>query len=263
MKNRVVVLSLLCLLFSIGVIAQSPTNSEEQYQLGMKYYNGDGVKKNYKEAAKLFKMAAEQNHTLSQIALGMLYMTGGKGIKKDISSAELWFDKAANQGNALAQDYMGVIYEVEHKDPITAISYYKKAANQGNEHSKEALKRIPTNRVEQYSLGMKYYNGDGIKQDSKRTLYWMTQSANQNYDLAQCFLGAIYLGGNGIKRDISKSEYWARKAAEQGNPIAQDMMGFIYDVWKNNKYVAVQWYKKAAANGNEHSQVRLSELGVY
>ena len=41
-------------------IPEPEMSAEEQYQLGIKYYNGDGVFQDYTEAAKWYRLAAEQ-----------------------------------------------------------------------------------------------------------------------------------------------------------------------------------------------------------
>src|SRR5262249_36989748 len=55
--------------------------SDSDYQTGMKYYNGNGVEKNYSEAAKWFRKAAEQNDPRAQLALAACYFEGGQGVR--------------------------------------------------------------------------------------------------------------------------------------------------------------------------------------
>ncbi|GHT32760.1 hypothetical protein AGMMS49592_0010 [Endomicrobiia bacterium] len=43
--------------------------AEAQYNLGVMYYKGEGVKQDYKEAIKWFKKAAEQGHSGAKTAL--------------------------------------------------------------------------------------------------------------------------------------------------------------------------------------------------
>ena len=57
-----------------------------QYNLGICYYNGNGVTKNYTEAVKCFKKAAEQGYALAQHNLGACYYFG-HGVPKSISNA--------------------------------------------------------------------------------------------------------------------------------------------------------------------------------
>ena len=48
-------------------------NEGAQFNLGQMYYNGEGVPKDYKQAAQWYQKAAEQNHTQAQFLLGFLY----------------------------------------------------------------------------------------------------------------------------------------------------------------------------------------------
>lgn len=59
------------------------------------YFNGDGVKQDYKEAVKWYELAAanpnEWNHAALQLA--QCYREG-LGVKKDLEKAAEWYDKA-------------------------------------------------------------------------------------------------------------------------------------------------------------------------
>jgi TPR repeat protein len=50
-----------------------------------------------------YRMAAEQGDALAQYNLGLKY-ENGEGVKKDINEAENWLHKAARQGYKAAQD---------------------------------------------------------------------------------------------------------------------------------------------------------------
>jgi len=50
-----------------------------------------------------------------------------------------------------------------------------------------------------------YYQGQGVKQNTQRALYWYTKAAKLNNPKAQYNLGVIYFNGLGIKRDILKN----------------------------------------------------------
>lgn len=66
-------------------------------RLGMCYFEGEGVRKNYKEAASLFNEAALQGHGWAQNNLGRCYEEG-KGVKKDNDLAIRWYSQALNNG---------------------------------------------------------------------------------------------------------------------------------------------------------------------
>ena len=112
-----------------------------------KYYN-DGVKaynaKNYTEAVRLYRIAAEQGYADAQCNLGYCYERG-LGVEKDPKEAVKWYRKAAEQGFARAQYNLGLCYEYGtgvEKNPTEAVKWYRKAAEQGYERAKSALQRL-------------------------------------------------------------------------------------------------------------------------
>ena len=65
------------------------------------YRNGKGVLKDYKEAVKWYRKAAEQGDAMAQNNLGVRYATG-KGAPKDMTKAKYWINKAYEGGDAKA-----------------------------------------------------------------------------------------------------------------------------------------------------------------
>ena len=61
------------------------------------------------EAARLFRLAAEQGHATAQSNLAILYFNG-KGVPQDHAEAAYWSYLAAKQGYALAQYNLGTMY---------------------------------------------------------------------------------------------------------------------------------------------------------
>src|SRR6266403_1073611 len=80
---------------------------ESEYQLGVCYYNGDGVGKDFAKALNWFRKAAEQNYAPAQTYLGFCY-ANGQGVTKDEVEAVRWYRKATEQNYAPAQTYLGV-----------------------------------------------------------------------------------------------------------------------------------------------------------
>lgn len=80
-----------------------------QNNLGVCYQTGEGVEKNYAEAVKWYRKAADQNDALAQVNLAGCYAQG-IGVTKDLSEAYAWLSLAAltdpslsKQRDALAQ----------------------------------------------------------------------------------------------------------------------------------------------------------------
>ncbi len=83
--------------------------AEAQYNLGVRYYLGQGVPQDFTEAAKWYQKPAEQGLAYAQYKLGVMY-SNGRGVPKDDAEAVKWYEKAAEQGLAEAQYNLGVRY---------------------------------------------------------------------------------------------------------------------------------------------------------
>ncbi|MBP5590567.1 sel1 repeat family protein [bacterium] len=78
---------------------------ETLFAQGVRYYNGNGVARNYTEAFKCFLKAAEQGHVSSQFNVGIMYYNG-LGTNQNYAAAFMWFRRAAKQGHPEAKRMM-------------------------------------------------------------------------------------------------------------------------------------------------------------
>ena len=73
------------------------------------YHNGWGVPQDYKEAARLYRLAAEQGDADAQGNLGVMFERG-YGVPQDYKEAVNWYRLAAEQGYAIAQSNLANRY---------------------------------------------------------------------------------------------------------------------------------------------------------
>ena len=109
--------------------------------------------KDYPEAVRWYRKAAEQGNASAQFNLGLMYAEG-KGVAQDDREAVRWFRKAAEQGHAEAQNNLGNSYRTGlgvARDYREALRWYHKAAEQGHIDA-------------QYNLGAMYWLGIGVMQ---------------------------------------------------------------------------------------------------
>jgi len=83
-------------------------NRRAQYQLGLLYARGDGVRKNLIRARELLHKAAMQGHPKAQFYLGQMYLFGDGGEKDNIK-ATMWFWIATTLGDRFAKDSLRVM----------------------------------------------------------------------------------------------------------------------------------------------------------
>jgi len=222
-----------------------------QFQLGMTYLQGRGVKQNYAEASKWLRKAAEQGDAGAQHNLGIMYERG-VGVTQDFKEAAKWYRMAAEQGVADAQFNYGGMYlqgKGVPQDYAEAAIWIRKAAEQGKSTA-------------QFNLGVMYAKGNGVPQDYTEAVKWYWKAAEQDYYLAQTNLGAMYYRGNGVPQDYNEAAKWYRKAAELGDGIAQLNLGYMYAQGKGVHLDLIQsyfWFKKAASSLKGEKQEEASK----
>lgn len=84
-------------------------DSEAQYQLAILHKDGLGTARDDDEAARLYRMAADQELSAAQLGLGQMYAYG-QGVDYDAVEAVVWYRRAAEQGLAEAQVLLGMSY---------------------------------------------------------------------------------------------------------------------------------------------------------
>jgi len=101
-----------------------------QYQLALRYANGEGVPRDSEEAARWYRKAAEQGLAPAQYQLALRY-ANGDGVARDFEEAVKWYRRAAGQGVAFAQFNLGVRYangQGIERDPVLAYLWFSLAA---------------------------------------------------------------------------------------------------------------------------------------
>src|SRR6202521_2049432 len=73
-------------------------DADAQWQMGVRYHNGEGVPRDDAQAMQWFLRAAEQGHATAQATLGAYYWAG-RGVPQDSSKAYFWAALALAQGD--------------------------------------------------------------------------------------------------------------------------------------------------------------------
>ena len=119
-------------------------NAFAQLYLGVMYNNGEGVPQNFGAAGyiKWWRMSAEQGGTIAQYNLGGMY-EHGRGVQRDYVEAVKWYRMAADCG--LANVGMQARKHVSYKRSLYAehqggeILHYSKAAEQDEVRAQQTL----------------------------------------------------------------------------------------------------------------------------
>ena len=78
-------------------------NTDAQVALGKRYERGDGPIKDYLEAVKWYRAAAEQGDPMGQLNLGPMYLYG-RGVSENRRQAHIWCNLAASKLTGEDQD---------------------------------------------------------------------------------------------------------------------------------------------------------------
>jgi TPR repeat protein len=113
-------------------------NPDAQHLLGLMYYMGRGVARDYKQAFAWHLKAAQQGKADAQYVVGAMYYTGN-AVPQDQKHAVTWFRKAAEQGHGEAQHALGLMYRYHVAgvpgDPVIAYMLWNLAAAGGNHNA--------------------------------------------------------------------------------------------------------------------------------
>jgi len=118
--------------------------ADAQFKVGLMYYRGQGVLRDYLEALDWFKKAARQGNPYAQYNAGYMYEKG-EGTPQDYGEAAKYYRQAAERGNQLAQYTLGYMYEKGQgvsPDEVQALMWYNLAAIQGETKAKAARDRV-------------------------------------------------------------------------------------------------------------------------
>ncbi len=76
---------------------------------------------------------------------------------------------------------------------------------------------------------------------------------------AQSNLGYLFDTGTGVRRSRLKALHWYRKAARRGDPAAANNIGTVFRD-EGRPRLALRWFEKAIALGNEDALLELAKL---
>ncbi|TFW21223.1 sel1 repeat family protein [Massilia arenosa] len=123
----------------IAPLAQAG-NADAQHLLGLMYYMGRGVKRDYKQAFEWHRKAALQGKADAEYVIAAMYYQGN-AVPQDHRQAVYWFRKAAEQGHAQAQHALGLMYKYHQagvpQDYVLAYMLWNLSAAGGNMNAVE------------------------------------------------------------------------------------------------------------------------------
>jgi hypothetical protein len=177
---------------------------------------------------------AQSGDSNAQVILGKAYQDG-RGVPQSDSLAMKWYRAAADQGNATAENSVGLLFRLGQgveQDKVEAVRWYRKAAKQENANA-------------MFNMGAAYYNGDGVSPNIVSSYVW--------------FLLAEKAGSQPA---VAATNRMKKEAGE----IESDALEQIGDMYEKGDDLplkpleALNWYRRAAENGEGQIQIKLANL---
>lgn len=140
-------------------------DASAQLDLGVIYWEGDGVAPDAVRAVALFRQAAEQGHPIAQSNLAYAYYNAD-GIENDDNAAMYWAGLAADQGDEVAMRLVAFGHYRGRGFPqnrAEAARIWAEAANLGDDYSA-------------YNMGIIIRDGDGVQQDDALAILWFERA---------------------------------------------------------------------------------------
>nr|WP_321270992.1 alpha/beta hydrolase-fold protein [uncultured Tolumonas sp.] len=188
------------------------------YQVGRAYAQGDGVKKNSRQAIDWYKKAIDLDIDRAMLDLGLIYFNGD-GVKQNYTKAQELFNLANLHDQMKAPRYLGIIYEEGlgvKPDFERAHQYYQTAVERGDITAAARL-------------GWIYERGLGVAKNDQDALKWYRVAAPSAEEVARNIhprilalvkLGQFYEQGRAVREDHQQALVWYRLAAQDKDPTA-------------------------------------------
>lgn len=268
-------------------------DTNAMYQLGVMYAKGSGVSKDLSQSAHYFARAAQRGHVKSQHELAVIFRVG-RGVPKDSAAAVRLWEQAALQGHVGAQNNLAYMYKVGkgvHKDARMALKWFTTAASQG---SIDAMYRIgemyicsdqslaekwleKAARLGHVQARLKLAAAHTRRRGRRAAVFQPPSSSNQQIKehIASAFkgdadaqfnIGVLYAFGvdeDHRECDDALAIQWFSTAAKSGHANAQCCLAFMYEHGRGvpqNNQIAIEWYVRAAAQGQMLAKENLEDL---
>jgi len=263
-------------------------NPVAENMLGVFYYNGRGVPRDLTEAIRWYRKAAAQNNGWALFNLAELYLQG-EGFNVDRQEGVRLMSKSAATGNQEAKKRLAQLEgrEVAAGNGTGAgMNGPAPGANNApadNQQLLETAAQLAYTMAEtlvsqqnftqaaplyeqaalaghagaQYSLGVCYRRGLGVKRDFTTAMKWFKKAAAQQHAGGAYEVAEAYFFGRGVQRDYDQAVKIFSAAAVKGDAACAYGLGICYLTGRGlaqNDGKAFSWILYAAKGGHAPAQ---------
>lgn len=204
----------------------------------------------YDDAAGILKRLAQAGDARAQTALATLMESGLTSADYPATPLELLHAAAAQNIPEAALELGNRYYlgDGVARDPAESLAWWQRAAEYGSARAA-------------YNLGVTAL--DAERPDSHAARAWLQQAADGDIAAAWFALGVLNLRGpeGSAAYDAACASF--SRAAERGNARAAANLGAMYErgiACPRNAATAIDWYRRAAANGIPGAQAHVTRL---
>jgi uncharacterized protein len=224
-------------------LTANPKDGPAMTLIGEIYRDGVGVKRDFAEAARWYRLASDVGERQATFALGLMLLNGAEGVTKDRVAAAALFEKAAAQGHAGALYNLGVM-AIEgvgdaKADFARAADYFRRSAEAGDDDGA-------------YSYGVLLRDGRGVPLDIAASAHWLKRAADGGVIAGQVEYAIMLFNGVGVSKDEAGAAKLFLKAAAKNNPIAQNRLAHLYAIGRGvpkDLVRAAAWHRFAKTAG--------------
>ena len=166
-----------------------------QHKLGLSYYTGIGVVRDYTQSVQWHLKAATQGYAPAEYSLALRYAKGN-GVRRNFAKAAEWYAKAARHGHAKAQTNLANLYRLGRgvsQDIAAALRWYRRAAGQGDTKA-------------QINLAMMSARGVGVEKNEAEGLRWLRLAAQAGDPQAIMHLRILSRPAEGVSRNLPRTD---------------------------------------------------------
>jgi len=187
--------------------------AEARFAIASLYYDGAGVPKDMKEAARWYGLAAKGGRPEHLLSYGHV-LNQGAGVTKNVARATEHFRRAAEGGNAAGAVEYGIALRRGfgvRQDVAGSIKWFRIASRAGNAQA-------------DHWIAASYLRGEGVTKNPARGIRSLRRSALNGRAAASYALGTCYERGNGVGKSLDEADQWFERAAEMGHKPALERL---------------------------------------
>jgi TPR repeat protein len=243
------------------VAAARKGDSHAQYLMGIRYYDGDGVRPNFDKAFEFFEKAARAKHAGALRELGRIYADFAEFDSTALRKAFDYYKQASDLGDASGAGHFAEMHRTGIGAPLRpdiAETYYLRAIELDPTFA-AAYNNLSTIYEERLS-GVRWNGGGSATELEALVLKNVGEAANRGLAVAKVNLGRFYLKGDIVPKDIEKAYLLFDEAAADGLAVAHYELAIMHEKGIGVPVTyseALYHYRLAALEGHQSSLDKL------